>query len=239
MATRTDQDLKRTILEALDQASREGLRKAHKMTIIGRGDGQAGTIEYRLSVELTAKERSRAARTFEQLKRDGYLEATLDDLVDPENWVAITDAGVKYLQRNMRDHIDEHLNAISAHLVELRKGMWDALDRTSPDAVRQAANSARELIDQLLKEGAPPELKTQRARFVHLMRAGDKDKEVSKGDLKIIQASFTLIEAVRSKLLSEVHARRSVQPATVRSCVEAAENILQLVFTSDKATEDR
>ena len=35
--------------------------------------------------------------------------------------------------------------------------MRDALQRSSPDAARQAAHSARELFDQLLKIGAPPE----------------------------------------------------------------------------------
>jgi len=120
------------------------------MTIIGRGGVQPGTIESRMGVEFTRDERARAAQIFEELKVNGYIRSTLDDLVDPENWVVITDAGADYMLRDMRDYIDEKLGAFFPHLVELRRGMWHALGRTSPDAARQAAHSARELISQLL-----------------------------------------------------------------------------------------
>jgi DNA-binding PadR family transcriptional regulator len=227
----SNKDLGRAILEILDQSSVGGVRKAHKMTIIGRGDAQPGMVEERMSIQFTANERARAAQTFEELKRNGYIQSTLDDLIDPENWVTITEAGTEYLRRDMRDHIDEKLSAVSPHLVELRKGMWDALARTSPDAARQAAHSARELIDQLLKEGTSAGLKTRKERFAHLMRnIGDHDDPLSKGDLQIIKAGCDFIEAIHNKLIAEAHARRPSQGATVRTCVETAEHILQLVF---------
>ena len=134
------------------------------MTIIGRGAVQPGTLETRMDVEFTRDERGRAAQIFEELKDNGYIRSTLDDLVDPGNWVAITDAAADYMLRDMRDYIDEKLSAIGPHLVELRKGMWDALGRG------QAAHPARELISQHLKEGAPAELGTRKQRFAYLMR---------------------------------------------------------------------
>jgi hypothetical protein len=139
----------------------------------------------------------------------------------------------------MRDHIDEKLSAIGAHLVELRDGMWDALARTSPDAARKAAHSARALIDQLLKQGTPTELKTRKQRFAYLMREqGGQVDPLSKGDLQIIEASCELIEAVHNKLIGEAHARRSSDAATVRNCVEAAESILHLVFPDRRSAVD-
>lgn len=227
----SNKDLARAILTVLDQSSAGGVRKAHKMTMVGRGDAQAGTVEVRMSARFTANERARAAQAFEDLKRNGYIRPTLDDLVDPENWVAITEAGTIYLRRDLRDHIDEKLCAVSSHLIELRKGMWDALERTSPDAARQAAHSARELIDQLLKEGTPAGLKTRKERFAHLMRnSGDHDEPLSKGDLQIIEKGCDFIEAIHNKLIAEAHARRPSKGATVRTCAETAEHILQLVF---------
>jgi hypothetical protein len=230
----SNKDLQRAILTALSPQSVGSSAKAHKMTIIGRGDAQPGTLETQMGVEFTRRERARAAAAFEELKRNGYIQATPYDLVDPENWVALTEPGVDYLRRDMRDHIDEKLSAISAHLVELRKGMWDALGRSSPDAPRQAAHSARELIDQLLKEGTPAELKTRKQRFAYLMREkGGQSEPLSKGTLQIIEASCEMIEAVHNKLIGEAHARRSSDRPTVRTCVETAENVLRLVFPED------
>jgi predicted pPIWI-associating nuclease len=223
-------DLERAILEALGPSSVGSLGKAHKMTLIGRGDAQPGTIEARMAVQFTRDERARVARTFEELKRNSYIQSTLDDLVEPENWVTITEAGTDYLRRGMRDHIDEKLSAVSPHLVELRQGMWDALARTSPDAARQAAHSARELIVQLLKEGTPADLKTRKQRFAHLMRNNGHEEPLSKGDLQIIEANCDVIEAVHNKLIAEAHARRPSESATVRRCVETAEHVLQLIF---------
>ena len=226
----SDRALERAILEALSASSAGGLGKAHKMNLVGRGDFQQGTIEATMGAQFSRDERARAAQVFEELKRNGYIQATLDDLVDPENWVRITEAGSRYLRTGMRDHIDAKLEAVGLHLVELRRGMWDALARTSPDAPRQAAHSARELIDQLLKEGTPAELATRKQRFAHLMRKNSGDERISKGDLAIVEANCELIEAVHKKLISEAHARRASEAATVRSCVESAEHILRLVF---------
>jgi hypothetical protein len=228
----SDRILERAILDALSASSVGSFGKAHKMTILGRGEAQPGTIETRIGVQFSREERARAAQIFEDLKRNGYIQATLDDLVDPENWVMITEAGTQYLRRGARDHIDTKLAEISPHLVELREGMWDALGRSSPDAPRQAAHSARELIDQILKEGTPAELKTRKERFAHLMRENGGEP-VSKGDLEIVEASYKLVEAVHNKLIREAHARRASESATVRSCVESAEHILRLVFPED------
>jgi hypothetical protein len=122
MSDLTIKDLKRGILQLL---SRE--RHAHKLTLIGR-DFQRGSLEVHLNREFNPGERTCAAQAFEELRHDGYLAATYRDLVDPENWVAITDLGREFLKRDLKDSIDLGLEAISPHLVELRQGMWDAVN---------------------------------------------------------------------------------------------------------------
>ena len=44
-----------------------------------------------------------AARAFEELKKDGLIRSTMADLVDPENWCEITDAGRQALERGVLD----------------------------------------------------------------------------------------------------------------------------------------
>jgi DNA-binding PadR family transcriptional regulator len=221
-------DLKRAILQQLSTQS-----SANKFNLIGRGESNnRGGIEYQLSVSLSADERALAARSFEELRRDGYIQATYADLADPENWVAITDLGKQFLQRDLKDAIDVKLALIGPHLVELRDGMKDAVGRTSPDAPRQAAHSARELLDQLLKEGAPADRKTRRERFRYLMEK-NRGGHASKGDLEIIEASWKLVEAEHNKLLSNAHSRQSVRRDEVAAGIAAAERILDLIFRGE------
>jgi hypothetical protein len=228
MAVLSSKGLKKAILQLLDRRS-----SVNKFNLLGRGGFQKGELESHLGLEFDADERARAAKAFEELRRDGYLQATYRDLADPENWVEITNPGKDFLGGDLKDHIDRGLEQISPHLVELRQGMWDAVDRTSPDAPRQAAHSARELLDQLLKLGAPEELKTRKERFRFLMRKSRDSETISKSDLEIIEASCNLVEAEHNKLIGSAHSRRSVRRDEVLASVAAAERILNLIFRAD------
>src|SRR5882672_10064861 len=197
-------DLKKALLEILSKE-----RQANKFNVIGR-QYQEGALEYQLRTKFDSDDRALAAQAFEELRRDGYLQATYRDTADPENWVEITSSGKDFLGRDLKDRIDIGLETISPHLVELRQGMRDAVDRTSPDAARQAAHSARELVTQLLKEGAPPECDTRKQRFRFLMEKNRGSEAVSKGDLEVIEANYKVVEAEYNKLLGSSHSRQSV-----------------------------
>jgi hypothetical protein len=150
--------------------------------------------------------------------------------MDPENWVEITTSGKEFLRRDFKDEIDIGLERVSPHLVELRRGMWDAADRTSPDAARHAAHSARELLAQLLKEGAPSECKTRKERFRFLMQKNRDQGVMSKRDLEIIEAYCEVVEVEHNKLVGSSHSRLSVRRDDVLASVAAVERILGLVF---------
>jgi hypothetical protein len=225
----TIQDLKRAILTSLAARGVTTRPHAHKFNIIGR-EYQPGALEHALNVTFSSDDRALANTAFEELRRDGYIRSMLRDLSDPENWVEITSQGEEYLQGDLKDEIDERLEAIAPHLVELRRGMWDALPRTSPDAPRQAANSARELIGQLLSEGAPVELTTRKQRFRHLMQARTNGPTASDSDLDILEANAEVVEAEHRALLKSVHLRGSPTHKDVRASVEATERILHLLF---------
>jgi hypothetical protein len=220
-------DLKKGILDILSRQPH-----AHKFNLLGR-EFQRGAIEEHLGISFTADDRAFADQAFNELRRDGYLQSTYRDLADPENWVEITDRGRTYVQNGLKDGIDRKLEEIGAHLVELRRGMLDAVERTSPDAARHAAHSARELLDQILKEGAPPECSTRKERFRFLMRKHRGDGQTSSSNLAIVEAHWKVVEAEHNKLLAASHSRGQVRQDEVRASVLAAERILCMVFKVD------
>ncbi len=221
-------ELKKAILAGLaeGQSSTSPRRHAHKISLLGR-PYQRGEIEHALDISFELQERALADRAFLELKRDGYVRSTYRDLTDPENWVEITDAGLAFLTHDLKDTVDLALEAISPHLLETRRGMWDAIERTSPDASRQASHSARELIDQVLKT-APAECKTRKARFRHLMY--QRHGSISSTNLELLEANADLLEAEHNAMVKNAHLRGTPSRNAVLASVHAAERILSVLF---------
>src|SRR5262245_6593393 len=153
MRRMNSRELKFAILEYL---ARDSLRHEHKMNLLG-SPMSPGAIERAQDVRFDDADRFRADRAFETLMSGGLIRPTYNDLISPEKWVTITDAGRRALERRAFDDLDEALRAISPTLVEMRDGAWAAAESVNPDARRQSAHSARELVDQTLKLGAPDE----------------------------------------------------------------------------------
>ena len=147
--------LKLAILEILRE------RKNHRFNMLGRGNDR-GEIERRLEATFEPSDRQLADLAFQELMNAGLVASTFTDLVDPANWVELTDAGRGALECRALDDLDVALAAISPHLVEMRAGAWAAIHSNRSDAVRQAAHSGRELLAQTLSVGAPDhEIKAQ------------------------------------------------------------------------------
>ncbi len=192
-----------------------------------------------LAESISPEERALAVRALDELRAADLIRPTYADLVDPENWVIITEKGKRALEKGGLDELDEALMLISPHLLELRRGAWSALDSSQPDSLRQAAHSARELIDQALKEGAPneavmadPEVKghnrkpevTRKDRLNFLMRRFRG--EASESDLRIADKTIELVLEINKKLIALAHARSSPQRSDVEDCVRLAESAL-------------
>ncbi len=141
-------DIKMAILDMLSKT-----KQANKFNMLGRGG--RGDLENHLKVSFTDREKAIAGMAFEQLKMDGLIGPTYKDIIDPENWLEITDAGRKAFNRRALDDLDEALRKIDPALCKLRHGAISASLSTQPDSIRQAAHSARELINQVLHILAP------------------------------------------------------------------------------------
>ena len=232
--------VKIAILGALDDASPRPLNKSN---LIGRPQ-QHGDLESRLGIEFDAQERSLAAKAFGELLSAGFIVPTFSDIAAPEDWVVITDAGRDALKRKVLDDLDEALKSINPYLLEIRRGAWTALDATHPDSLRQAAHSARELIDQVLKEGiSDDEIRsepgfrpdpssssgiTRRMRTKRLMRKHRGD--VSDSDLKVAEEAADFVVAIDDKLKAAAHSRSAPVQADVRESLEIAEKMLRRVL---------
>ncbi len=126
----------------------------HRGNVLGR-PSQRGALEHQLGVTFTTEERNAAHRALTELETAGLIQATHQDAIEPFNWLEISPAGKRALERHVLDVLDYRLLAIDPHLIEIRDGAWSAAYSAQPDATRQAAHSGRELIRQVLDRLAP------------------------------------------------------------------------------------
>jgi hypothetical protein len=227
-------------------------RSVHKVNLIGR-PYQAGDLERRLSCEFDGDDRARAGQAFDQLRMDSLLRPTYADLADPENWVEITPQGKEALRLRACDSLDKALAEISPHLVEIRAGARAAASSGRPDALRQAAHSGKELIDQTLKEGAPDEQVrarpwfqpehnvrgagiTRRHRLKFLMEAHRTN--LSEADLNVATKADELVLAVDKKLQAIAHGRKSPSIHDVTDAIMAAEITLRRILLPTASPEE-
>lgn len=74
------------------------VRHQHKFSLLGRGNEQ-GDLERQLGIRFEPAQRHMAAVAFAELEAGGFVQPTYDDLISPDQWVAITDEGRAALAR--------------------------------------------------------------------------------------------------------------------------------------------
>lgn len=232
--------MKMAILRSLATSSGQAV---NKINLIGRPYAR-GPLEESLGKTFSPEQRAMADRAFEELKADAFICPTYGDLAAPEDWVLITDRGRQAIESDMLDALDGALAEISRALIDVRAGAWQAITSGRADAIRQAAHSGRELIEQTLKEGAPDNSVrsepsflpdrgsssgvTRRHRIRFLMRKFRG--EVSDSDLAVAEAAMDLVLAVDARLQAASHARTEPSRADVTDALQAAELALRHVL---------
>jgi hypothetical protein len=236
--------LKFAILRCLSS----GRGAKHKFNLIGKGHS-IGPLESAFGIQFDPTQRHLAVVAFNELQEAGLIRPTYTDLVNPEEWVEITDAGRDALSRQQLDELDGALNSIAPGLVELRDGAWSAIASGRPDALRQAAHSGRELIDQVLKAGAPDQIVkgqawyhpakdsrsgvTRRHRLRYLMET--RRGVLSKSDLEVAERACDLLIATDDRLQAIAHGRESVDRVDVRDAFVLAEIALRRILVQGSA----
>lgn len=209
---------------------------ANKFNVLGR-PYQPGDLELALGCRFDSAKRAAAARAFNALVGADLLRATFDSLSDPENCVEITEKGHLALELGVLDHLDEALRGISPELLEIREGAWLALASEGPDSLRQASDSARELIDQVLKRSVDDKEVRAAAWFAS---AGAREKVVTRRDrarvlmerrgLEFSEESCSLLVDVGDTLARLKHTRRPLYLGEVRDALTAAEIALRAIL---------
>jgi Predicted pPIWI-associating nuclease len=239
-------------LEILRIVAQRSPQAVERSNLLGNAT-RLGEIELARGTSFTESDRERAYRAFDRMRDAGWLRPTRTDPTVPDNWVVITDAGRNALKHGTLDDLDVELEKLDAHLIEVRRGIWSALDSCQPHALAQAAHSARELVDQVLKAGAPddrvkaapdfqPDVSsssgiTRRMRLKFLMR--ESKGEMSERDLVIAEKAADLVLAVDKKLMGEAHSRTENEYEQVKAAIVAAETALRAVLIPAEQSRDR
>ena len=215
----------------------------HKVNLLGRSF-QRGGLENVLDTTFDSETRDLARQAFESLQAKSFIRPTYNDLSSPELWVEISAAGRDALERGALDDLDGALLRIGSHLTEVRAGAWEAVHSGGADALRQAAHSGRELIEQVLKEGAPDDQVRMQSNFVsdpssktgitrrHRLRflmAKFKSVE-SDSAYSVAEKACDLVLAVDQKLVGASHSRQAPVKQEVVDALTAAEVALRALL---------
>lgn len=218
-------------------------RPLHIGNVLG-APNRIGDIERQLTPDsdFTIEERAQARRCARELEVACLIVPTYGDLSSPEEWMVITDAGRKALERGAVDELDAALWRLSPTFVEMRRGAWRAANGGLADTQRQAAHSGRELVNQVLHAIAPDEeLLAQRddkspladrptRRDRYRLAVQKRGRGSSKTDVEVIEKAVDLMEAQRRKLDSSAHSRERIDPETVKDALLTIDMVLRLLL---------
>ena len=166
-----------------------------------------GGMEAELNTGFTPEERALAGEVLRELEKSGLVRPTYRDIVDPLNWLELTQAGEQALRRNALDELDAALNQIDPHLVEMRHGAWAAVHSSVPDSIRQAAHSAREMFTQILDKEAPA-VTGRRNQIKAVIQK--HHSRLSDTTLNVVETQCDAVEALYTSLHAIAHAHDSV-----------------------------
>ncbi|KQW75627.1 hypothetical protein ASC89_22075 [Devosia sp. Root413D1] len=227
----TDHGTKLAILEIYART-----KSAHRLNVLGRSY-QPGPLETQLGLQFTDIERAEAARSMDQLLNDSLLRPTYTDVTDPENWLAITEAGRAALAAGATDDLEAVLSPLGQQLVDMRNGARAAFLSARPDNQRQAAFSARELLVQVLHALAPDEAVrsqpgfgepriTRKARVRYALR--NKAGGYSDSTAEMVESLAGFVEALHDKLSAEAHGRETARQA--KHLIQSVDMILETLL---------
>lgn len=232
----TDYDLMMALLRVFGRAD----RSLHIGNVLGAPyrEGELAS-ELQAKQSLTIETRAQARACARHLEQARLIVPTYSDLTSPEEWMVITQAGRDALQRGAIDDLDSALWKLSPSFVEMRHGAWRAANSSLPDAQRQAAHSARELLSQVLKVVSPnEEIKSQSwyiprkpgqvtRRDRHRLAINKRERGRSDSDLEIAEKGSDLMEAVYIKLSGAAHTRDALNRQDIIDQLHTAEMVLR------------
>jgi hypothetical protein len=122
----------------------------NRLNMLGKALG-VGTFEQSAGIRFSPEERAVAYGLLDELKASRYVMPTYSQPgADAEDWYVLTERGKKAVERGDLDELDQRLRELSPELVDRRNSAWSALHSDEPQATRQAAIAARELLKSVV-----------------------------------------------------------------------------------------
>ncbi len=150
------------------------------------------------------------------------------------------------------DLLDKLLSNIDPNFTNIRKGAWQTLRSDSPDSLRQAFHSMRELVREVFEQIAPdsqvqatpwyrkpdsgaPVTRKQRVRFALSGNSEDYSQSNMQTLIDFWQIIDDGVDTIYAQLSSIAHGKRT---QTAEAYLHIAENLLILVLSNRKTIED-
>jgi len=167
----------------------------------------------------------------------------------PNQIAAIPEGKTEELEEDL---LDELLSSIDSSFTNIRKGAWQTLWSDSPDSLRQAFHSMRELVREVFERIAPdgqvqaapwyrkldgvvPVTRKQRVRFA----LSGESEDYSQSNMQTLNDFWQIIDdgidTIYAQLSSIAHGKRT---QTAEAYLRMAENLLVLVLSNRKTAGD-
>jgi hypothetical protein len=118
----------------------------NRLNMLGKALG-VGTFEQWAGIRFTPEERAVAYDLLDELRASRHVMPTYSQLgPDAEDWYVLTERGKKAVERGDLDELDRRLRELSPELIDRRNSAWSVFHSGEPQATRQAAMAARELL---------------------------------------------------------------------------------------------
>jgi hypothetical protein len=188
-----------------------------------------GSFERWLKIEFTTAERALAYRCLDELRSAGLLIATYSQMgPGAEDWVVLSPRGKAAVARGDLDELDKRLRSLSLELVERRQGVWSALYSGEPQARRQAALAARELVKATLDALVPETTEGLKAKIRAAYEVSNSPP--SQTELAYVEAEARRLFELNALLSSHGKAGPLPSPAESERALRAAEDSLRWIL---------
>lgn len=167
-----------------------------------------------------------------------YYTGSLHSFVDAETMTDVPLLADHGFEELGDQSLDDSLYDLNSDFVEMRRGAWVALFSNSPDRLRHAGVSQRELIRQLLEYLVPHVLLPDGSRQGPQIKARVRTAlNTSESDAEFIDALSKAIERYYSQLNKYVHHNKKHEES-LRALMHAGEGLIRFILAKMNLTPD-
>lgn len=168
-----------------------------------------------------------------------YYTGSLHSFIDAEIMSDVPPLADQGFEEFGDHNLDALLFNLNPDFVEMRQGAWSALQGNSPDRLRHAGTSQRELLRQLLEQLVPRDLLPKENRQGLQIKARVRIAlKTSESDAEFIQDLSKAIERYYSQLNKYVHHNKKHEES-LRALMHAGEGLIRFILAKLNSERDK